>query len=457
MKKISQIFIKISLVLIASLFLFNCSNESIDDNVIMNPLDSQSNNLKTVPLENSLNFLKKLNSDRLTNRGLISNDIGLKIDIESLEQVDITNTDAKLNIASATTKFEGVETEFLQIEINGELQTILFHHVPEKKITMNSRVPIDDKNYTGDVYSTDLYGRVLSGFSINKGTISGSYNPSPYATDPVKLNEVIIKNTYTAPPYGGNYYTMMNYGFVRPQSMSNYASMGLAYASYYRYLQIKKFDDGIKDALLKPCLKKILDNLKKNGTSPGNMVMTFTNDWNSTNYNWTVKSGTLDGFTAGNTSSNYNITTGITTIFDSQGFPDATDLSWAKTILHESVHAYLVTYFKTNRPGWVATYPEMIKDWAAKPDLNAVHHEEIARSLVKSIGTALEVYGVSQGYNLTKQFYEDMAWGGLQETNAFKALPKSDQNRILDTLSAELTGMDINGDYKSQKGKKAGC
>lgn len=441
-----------------SLFLFSCSNESIDDNVIINKLDSQSSNLKTVPLENSLNFLKKLNSDRLTNRGLISNDIGLKIDIESLEQVDITNTDAKLNIASATTKFEGVETEFLQIEINGELQTILFHHVSEKNITMNSRMLIDDKNYTGDVYSTDLDGRVLSGFKINKGTISGSYNPSPYATDPIKLNEVIIKNTYTAPPYGGNYYTtMMNYGFVSPTSMNNYASMGLAYASYYRYLQIKKFDDGIKDALLKPCLKKILDNLIKNGTSPGNMVLTFTNNWNSTNYNWTVKSGTLDGLTVGNTSSNYNITTGITTIFDSQEFPDATDLSWAKTILHESVHAYLVTYFKTNRPGWVATYPEMIKDWEAKPDLNAVHHEEIARSLVKSIGMALEVYGVSQGYNLTKQFYEDMAWGGLQETNAFKALPKSDQNRILDTLSAELTGMDINGYYKSQKGKKAGC
>ncbi|MNY38696.1 hypothetical protein D3C86_1733370 [compost metagenome] len=50
-----------------------------------------------------------------------------------------------------------------------------------------------------------------------------------------------------------------------------------------------------------------------------------------------------------------------------------------------------------------------------------------------------------------------MAWGGLQESNAFKALPKSDQNRILNTLSVELTGMDVNGDYKSQKGKKAGC
>jgi hypothetical protein len=99
----------------------------------------------------------------------------------------------------------------------------------------------------------------------------------------------------------------------------------------------------------------------------------------------------------------------------------------------------------------------MIKDWGAKQNWNAVHHEEIARSLVKSIGVALEAYGVSQGYNLNKQFYEDMAWGGLQETDTFKALPKSDQNRILNTLSAELTGMDVNGDYKSQKGKKAGC
>ncbi|CAN1570378.1 hypothetical protein MCETHM1_03164 [Flavobacteriaceae bacterium] len=144
------------------MFLFSCSDESHDDTIITDPLGSQPDNLKTVPLENTLNFLKKLNNDRLTKR--VSNDIGLEIDVESLEQVDITNTDAKLNIASATTKFEGVETEFLQIEINGELQTILFHHIPEKNITMTSRRPIDDGNFTGDVYSTDIDGRVLSGF-----------------------------------------------------------------------------------------------------------------------------------------------------------------------------------------------------------------------------------------------------------------------------------------------------
>lgn len=57
MKKFPKIFIRISFILVTSLFLFNCSNEpKDDDDIIMDTLDSQSDNLKTVPLENSLNF-----------------------------------------------------------------------------------------------------------------------------------------------------------------------------------------------------------------------------------------------------------------------------------------------------------------------------------------------------------------------------------------------------------------
>jgi hypothetical protein len=186
------------------------------------------------------------------------------------------------------------------------------------------------------------------------------------------------------------------------------------------------------------------------------MVVNFTGDW-STGYNWTVESGTFKGPAAGNTSSSYNLISGATTVFDSQKYPDATELSWARTMLHESIHVYLAAYFSIDRPGWMATYPQMVTYWATKHDLNAAHHDEIARNFVKSIGEALEVYGISQGYNLSKEFYQDMAWGGLHETDLFKKLPKSDQKRILDTLAAELTGMDIDGEAKQQKGKKAGC
>ena len=448
--------IKFSIILIATLFLFNCTSVIDNDENVINTKITQTDNLKTVPLNNSIRFLKQINNKKLTSKGIVSSDIDLYIDIESLEQVDLTNTDAKLNVATATTKFKSVETEFLQIEINGELQTVLFHYVPEKDITMSNGISTKDDSFTGSVYSTDLDGIVLSGFEVNKGRVTGEYRLPTFSTGPIPLNEVIIKNTYKAQTYyGGIYFNNSDYTRT-PNYLNNYSSLGVAYAAYYKYLQTKKINDEIKDAKLKPCLKKILDNLKKTTASPGNMVLNFTGDW-STGYNWTVESGKLDGFTAGDTNSKYNITTGVTTIFDSQGFPDATDLSWAKTMLHESIHAYLVAYFNTNRPGWMATYPQMVTDWAIKNDWNAIHHEEIARNLVKSVGEALEVYGVSQGYNLSKEFYQDMAWGGLHETDLFKKLPKSDQKRILDTLATELTGMDIDGETKQQKGKKAGC
>lgn len=450
--------INFCIILISTLFLFNCTNESDYLEDVVSYKNSQSDGLKTVPLENSIRFLQKLNSKQLTSKGIISSDINLHIDIESLEQVDLTNTDAKLNVANATTKFKGVETEFLQIEINGELQTILFHYIPEKDMTMSKGILTKDDSFTGSVYSTDLNGIVLSGFEVNKGSVSGEYLLSTYSPKPVPLNEVIIKNTYKATPYiEGIYFNNSDYSRT-PNYLNNYSSMGVAYAAYYKYLQAKKINDEIKDAKLKPCLKKILENLKKTSASPGNMVVNFTGN-SSTGYNWTVESGTIKGPAVGNTSSSFNLVSGTTTIFDSQKYPNATELSWARTMLHESIHAYLVTYFRLDGINANIKYSEMIRDWSNKinPDLNEIQHNEIARSFVKSLGEALEVYGISQGYNLSKEFYQDMAWAGLQDTKAFIELSSTEQKRILDTIATELTGMDIDGDYKPQKGKKSGC
>ena len=450
--------IKFSIILIATLFLFNCTSVIDNDENVIKTKITQTYNLKTVPLNNSIRFLKQINNKKLTSKGIVSSDIDLYIDIESLEQVDLTNTDAKLNVATATTKFKSVETEFLQIEINGELQTVLFHYVPEKDLTMSNGISTKDDSFTGSVYSTDLDGRVLSGFEVNKGSITGEYRLPTSSIGPIPLNEVIIKNTYKAQTYyGGIYFNNSDYTRT-PNYLNNYSSLGVAYAAYYKYLQTKKINDEIKDAKLKPCLKKILDNLKKTTASPGNMVVNFTVDW-STGYNWTVESGSIKGPAAGNTSSSFNMVSGTTTVFDSQKYPDATELSWARTMLHESIHAYLVTYFRLDGINANIKYSELLRDWSnsKKPNLNKIQHDEIARSFVKSLGEALEVYGVSQGYNLSKEFYQDMAWGGLQDTDAFKALSPTEQKRISDTLATELTGMDIDGETKQQKGKKSGC
>ena len=441
MKKFSKIFIRISLILVTSLFLFNCSNESHDDDIIMDTLDSQSDNLKTVPLENSLTFLKKLNSNRLTSKGLINNDIGLEIDIESLEQVDLTNTDAKLNIASATTKFEGVETEFLQIEINGELQTILFHHIPEKNITMNSKMLIDDKNFTGDVYSTDLNGRVLSGFSINKGTISGSYNPSPYATDPIKLNEVIIKNTYTRPVATNDAYTKMNYQFVRSQN--NGSSMGIAYAAYYRNMMLQYLEKTIVDKDLNPCLKEVLEQLKNAKQSDIAMILeklgitsgpTVTVQMGSTGYNNYAETTVVSKF-------NYLITV-------SPDYTNATRLYRASSLLHEITHAYFLNLvdgyktYPTNLPFDALPILYQAYEYKNYPGGTvAAQHQAMAIKYVDIIASALQEF--DGNYTIPYQVYTDLAWRGLMDTPAFKEkFPEGspDNTRIRNRISAEQRG-----------------
>lgn len=217
------------------------------------------------------------------------------------------------------------------------------------------------------------------------------------------------------------------------------------------------FQDKIDDASLDPCLKNILNNLKNVNTGVGAIVTKFADS--IPGYNWEVKDGDLSGGTgATDPPANYDHSTGtITTTLDSQAWKDATDLSWARTILHESIHAYLASQFAISRPNWIATYPEMVEDWGQLQNWNDVHHEEIARSIVNDISLSLQEYGNSRGYNFSSQFYDDLAWGGLHNTATFQSLDPDEKTRILNTIAIELTGTDTQSNSKPQKGTNAGC
>lgn len=178
------------------------------------------------------------------------------------------------------------------------------------------------------------------------------------------------------------------------------------------------------------------------------------------NYNWRVVSSDLPEHVTGQTdppSSYDEINGSITTRFDSQNYPRATNLSWARTILHESVHAFLVSYYSTERESWIATYPEMVEDWGELQNWNDVHHEEFARTLVGDIATILKEYGEYKGYILSDDFYMALAWGGLEGTSAFNSLSGTEQERIKNIIRIELTGKNLEGDLKFQKGDDANC
>lgn len=257
MKTNKNIFKNIAIAIV-TLLLFNCSDEIQEDNSIIEELNLQEDGLSTVPLDNTFDFFNTLNtSNKLNKSSTDKNNIDLKIDLESLKQVDITNTDAKLNIANATTKFDNVETQVLQIEIDGEIQTVLFHHIPENNAdSADTNNIATTSSFTGSVFSTDLSGIVLSGFDISNGNILGTFNFSTtsYSTDPepcwgitcgITLNEVVITSNASSTSnwaysnYANTTNVMMNYQFVR--STNNYSSMGTAYANYYIQKAVEEF------------------------------------------------------------------------------------------------------------------------------------------------------------------------------------------------------------------------
>ncbi|MCK0161314.1 hypothetical protein [Allomuricauda sp. F6463D] len=212
------------------------------------------------------------------------------------------------------------------------------------------------------------------------------------------------------------------------------------------------FEEKIDDTALKPCLKTILQDLKTLNRGVGYVLQMFAS--NTPGFNWEVKDGSLGGAT-GTTSTKYNKLTGtVTTTFDSQAWGNATDLSWARTMMHESIHSYVVA--SSYNAATIAQKQALLgPDWASAY-LN-YGHEYIANNYIKPIADSLQEFGNIKGYHHSRQFYEDMAWAGLHSTSAFNGLPVATQKRINDVILIELTKKDTNGNPESQKGSNAGC
>jgi len=163
--------------------------------------------------------------------------------------------------------------------------------------------------------------------------------------------------------------------------------------------------------------------------------------------------------TNGETMSNYDrVNEVVTTTFDSQKYIGGSELGIARTILHESVHAYLVAYFGVSANA-STTYSKYVDDYydVLHGDMNAAQHNEMVRSFVAGIASELKTFGISRGYKLTDEFYNDLSWGGLTETRAFKAFNGRAAGRILDVISIEQNGHNVYGGVSVPKGKPSGC
>jgi hypothetical protein len=207
------------------------------------------------------------------------------------------------------------------------------------------------------------------------------------------------------------------------------------------------FDNRITNNLVHPCLTSVFNGIKNISSGKiGSIINTFSGE--VPGYSWNVTEGTNAGGNPGATDDAV-LNGSVTTTFDSTTLQRYTDLAVARTMIHEAVHAYLVSYFSNDYTEFGKDYPTLLNDYFNKkyPDDSQAQHEEMGRDFVSQIGAALKQYGEANGYTLDDQVYNDIAWGGLygsayggsatSDTQAFLSLLPGDKERIRSRNSAE--------------------
>ena len=400
-------------------------------------------------MESTLDFFNSLNStNRLSRTSGDQTNIGLEIDIASLEQVDITNTDAKLNIANATTKFDNVETQILQIEIDGTLQTVLFHHIPEDNTTSNrSARSTAAYSFTGSVFSTNLYGTVLSGFRINLGKISGSFNfkNSIYNTDPdpcwecgIGLDEVVVTAPSPANYAAVNHITMSNRAYQWARSSNNYSSVGTAYANYFRQKRERDFYDRIKNELSgkSDC---VYDKLFGTAVNNHNLIRSTFLEFGGQNYTgadltYRLQNNLVNSDGVVLSGSFKQIGNEYIISLNADLIADRSPIEIARTIIHESTHALLRKRYNSATGAFIELFGEYMRQYSGSNDIT---HAIMRDHYISQISNVLKQF---DNIRETQQFYDDLAWEGLHEF-----LPQEDIDRIVETINeARDRGLDCN-------------
>ena len=171
-------------------------------------------------------------------------------------------------------------------------------------------------------------------------------------------------------------------------------------------------------------------------------------DGDSTPENLVIKLGDISNSNvAGET--DYGIGTDTVTItLDNDYMDNSPSLFAALTILHEAIHADIYRKIKTTSGiyynsatsrwelpnGSEANFPTLF-DYYDNYPINP-HHNYMADYYRSAIDQGLKDYASSNGLSFSNQLYKDLAWAGLQGTNAWNNMyadpvfNKNEQNRI---------------------------
>ncbi len=163
---------------------------------------------------------------------------------------------------------------------------------------------------------------------------------------------------------------------------------------------------GIKDELKDQSLEEILAGVVVIKEGKIEKIIKFLSS--TSPGTWIIREGALPESINGQTQLTAS---GALTILDFHKLRDATNLSVARTVLHEMIHAYLTLYFKDDAINANRDYPAILNAWTTTkhPDYNKIQHTEIERSFIGDISLALDEYAKIAGLNnIDEQIYTDL-------------------------------------------------
>ncbi|SMP27054.1 hypothetical protein [Algoriphagus winogradskyi] len=216
---------------------------------------------------------------------------------------------------------------------------------------------------------------------------------------------------------------------------------GIIGGNNYKVIQIDMKD-------ISECHQDLIRDLIGGTNTEIKKILNMFNDEATTSVPYNLKfqygnCGTATACTSPQITNNYAIVS-----YNQSVISNATDLSMARSTMHEVLHAYLV---------YELEYPNdcdlncLLNDYIAiygGEDLNPVHHNLFVETkFLNDIAVELKNYASSVGYNvgvIGDQYFKDMAWGGLHDTDVFKnTLTLSEQQRINNRYNAELNNTNV--------------
>ena len=122
---------------------------------------------------------------------------------------------------------------------------------------------------------------------------------------------------------------------------------------------------------------------------------------------------------------------------------EATDIFMGLTVLHEMLHAYLKFELKHHHISCDLNC--LMDDYLLKNGGPINQHALFTEvRFINNISLELKNFASARGYNVNQlgdRYFKDLAWAGLYKTEVFKSFSVSEQNRIKNTASAELSNL----------------